>query len=489
MINKPAQTSRAQAIAAALKAAYHVDRDGFLRALEGVSLRSGQNAPLDERWLAAELAYFRGDYPRIIELYEAFERDPRSASAPMWHRYRSSHRRAFAYMHQGDDDHAALALHQAEERVRALPDRAEREPDLDAMYGHLFNHQGNTEMARARFAAAYKNAVAVANWGRAASSAGDVGTTLLHQGRLPEALEWLDRAEGALRTAPSSLVAATLTVRRAHVLRTMEKFGEAEFLYTKVIEGSERHPDPIEAAHRGRAETLLALGRYEAAESDFHQAAEICLRQGIRNHAAYAYRGLADVYLTRAGPGDEVRAVEQFDRAMRLILTLKPPHPGLLMEFSQALLDRPQLVGGKLPEVFETQLRVRMARLRELSRPHPMHIATTAAQKAEAYRKLRTTFQQLELSQLRLEAHTINLLTGKIAPANTRGRLSAAELAVLQLLIDQPEGLTIDQLAVMLDIALTAASKRTMRLKDVLGEDLTVVREGNVRRYSLRRAS
>jgi tetratricopeptide (TPR) repeat protein len=484
-----AQPARVKAIAAALEAAKRVDRDGFVRALDGVSLRTGNGAPLEERWLAAEANYLRGQYPRTIELYEAFERDPRSASAPLWQRYRSSHRRAFAYMHQGDDDRAAPVLREAEERVSVLPDRAEREPDLDAMYGHLFNHQGNTEMARARFATAYQNAFAVGNWGRAASSAGDVATMLLNQGRLPEALDWLDRAEGALQRATSSLVAATLAVRRAHVLRTMEKFAEAEPLYTKVIEGAEQHPDPVEAAYRGRAETRLALGRFAEAEGDFSRAAAICLSQGIRNHAAYAYRGLADVYLTRAGLGDETRAVEQFHRALRLILTLQPPHPGMLMEFSQALLDRPRLLGSKLPEAFETQLRERMGRLRELSKPHPMHIAVTAAEKTEAYRRLRSTFQQLELSQLRLQSHTVNLLTGKILPAGKRSRLSAAVLAVLQLLIDEPKGLTIDQVAQRLDVSLTAATRRTMRLGSLLAEDLEAGREGNTRRYSLRRAA
>src|ERR1044072_2551060 len=298
MATPPAQSSRAEAIAAALEAAKLVDRDGFLRALNGVRLRSSLSAPLEERWLAAELAYFRGEYPKTIGLYEAFERDPRSARAPLWQRYRSSHRRAFAYMHQGDDDRAVPALREAEERVKKLPDRAEREPDLDAMQGHLFNHQGNTELARSRFASAYHKGVIVGNLGRAASSAGDVATMFLDLGSLPEAHDWLDRAEDSLRQgsrslaaaspadvatmfldlaslpeahdwlaraefslrkAPSSLVAATLTVRRAHVLRTEERFVEAEPLYSRLIEGSERHPAPVEAAYRGRGETRLAL--------------------------------------------------------------------------------------------------------------------------------------------------------------------------------------------------------------------------------------
>jgi tetratricopeptide (TPR) repeat protein len=483
MATPPAQSSRAEAIAAALEAAKLVDRDGFLRALNGVPLRSSLSAPLEERWLAAELAYFRGEYPKTIGLYEAFERDPRSARAPLWQRYRSSHRRAFAYMHQGDDDRAVPALREAEERVKKLPDRAEREPDLDAMQGHLFNHQGNTELARSRFASAYHKGVIVGNWGRAASSAGDVATMFLDLGSLPEAHDWLDRAEDSLRKAPSSLVAATLTVRRAHVLRTEERFVEAEPLYSRLIEGSERHPDPVEAAYRGRGETRLALGRYADAEADFGQAAAICLSQGIRNHAAYAYRGLADVYLGRSGPGDAERAVEQFKRALRLILTLQPPHPGMLVEFSSELLDRPKLLGDKLPEVFQQELRQRMTRLRELSRPQPMHISVRAAERADAYRKLRSTFEQLDLSVLRLAKHTVNLLTGKILPAGKRGRITPAESEVLQLLVDEPAGLTIEEVSQKLDLSLPAATGRMMRLEAVLDKDVTPTRKGNARRY------
>lgn len=489
MTSSSAQSARAQAIAVALEAAKRVDRDGFLRALEGVSLRSSTGAPLDERWLAAELAYFKGHYPKIIELYEAFERDPRKSSAPLWQLYRSSHRRAFAYLHQGDDARAAPALREARERIKELPERAEREPDLDAIEGHLYNHEGNIELARARFASAYHKAVAVGNWGRAASSAGDVATMFLNRGSLPEADEWLNRAEEALRKAPSALVATTLTVRRAHVRRTEQRFEEAEALYTRVIEGAERHPDPVEAAYRGRAETRLVLGHFDEAEADFRQAAELCLGQGIRNHAAYAYRGLADVYLARGRTGDAERAVAEFKRAMRLILTLHPPHPRMLVEFSEALLQRPKLLIGKLPEIFETQLRERMARLKGLTRPDPMHIGTSTAEKAKAYADLRSTFAHLELSVLQLQERTINLLTGRVTPAEKRKKLTDAEFEVLQLLIDAPEGLTIDEIDGKLDIGLMAASRRTMRLKDLLRDDLAVTREGNARRYFLRRPS
>jgi len=81
------------------------------------------------------------------------------------------------------------------------------------------------------------------------------------------------------------------------------------------------------------------------------------------------------------------------------------------------------------------------------------------------------------------------LLTGRIIPAGKRVRLTTAEFEVLQLVIDEPVGLTIDEIEQKLDIGLVAASRRTMRLKQLLGEDLAVGREGNARRYSLRRAA
>jgi DNA-binding NarL/FixJ family response regulator len=76
---------------------------------------------------------------------------------------------------------------------------------------------------------------------------------------------------------------------------------------------------------------------------------------------------------------------------------------------------------------------------------------------------------------------------GDAEPATQRRRLPEAQLKVLQLLVDEPNGLTIDEIAERLDTPLTAASKRTMRLKELLGDDLKATREGNARRYSLKR--
>jgi len=101
---------------------------------------------------------------------------------------------------------------------------------------------------------------------------------------------------------------------------------------------------------------------------------------------------------------------------------------------------------------------------------------------AYAYRGL----VHLDLSLPRLQEHTVNLLTGKVMPAGKRGKASIAEFEALQLLVDEPRGLTIDEIEQRLDIGLVAASRRTMRLKQLLGDDLAVTREGNVRRYSLR---
>jgi tetratricopeptide (TPR) repeat protein len=486
MPNKSTPSLRATAIASALEAAQRVDRDAFLRKLEGTSLRTGESAPLDERWLAGELAFIRGQYPEAIRRFEAFERDARSHAASPWQRYRSSHRRAFSYLHQGDDERARAALAEAEQRLELLPDRRLRQSDLHAMHGHLLNHQGDYERARARFTLGYDRAVAEENWGRAASTAADIAAMHMELNQLPEARHWLDRAEEALGRSPSSLVAATIAVRRGHVFRMTGMYGEAEPFYEQVIaRGDALHPDPLEAAHRGRAEIRMARRDFARAEADLRRAAEICLSHNVRHHAAYAYRDLANLYVQRAEPGDQQRAIDEFQRALRLVITLHPPHPRMLMEFADEVLRQPQLLAGKLPADLRATLAERVSRLRELMRPHSFQQAVRAAEASVAYEALRVMFRQVELSQLRLKTRTVSLLSGSVTTPSDRHHLSPKLLEALQYIYDHPRGLTIEQLSEGLGIKLAAGSRRMMRLKDVLKEDLLATRDGNARRYAL----
>lgn len=371
-------SARAAAIARALEAAQRNDRDAFLGVLEGIVLSANKSSSIDERWLAAELAFRRGQYPRAIELFEAFERDPRSAKAAPWQRYRSSHRRAFSYLHQGDDERSWQALREAEERLRLLPELGPEPPDLHAMHGHLLNHRGDFERARARFALGYERAVATEKWSRAAGDAADVSMMLFRLNRLTEAREWLDRAEEALQRGPNSLVAATIAVRRGHVYRAMEMDDEAEAQYQRVIEGPQPHPDPLEAAYRGRAEVRLGRRDFDGAESDLRTAVSVCLAQGLRGHAAAVYRDLANLYLARGKEGDEHRAVNEFRRALGLLFTLRPPRPDMLMDFADEIVRRPALVGS-LREEMKVLIREQVEQLRTFSQPHPFTEAARAS--------------------------------------------------------------------------------------------------------------
>ena len=224
-------------IRSALMIARSGDRDACLRALLRLRLASGPGASIDHIWLAAELEYLLGHYPKALELFAQFDRDPRSRAVPTWQRYRSSHHQSFAALQTADYARSADCLADARRRAQASGELERYEGDLEAMEASLLEVQGKLESARLRFELAYKSALKAKQWHRAATTAADVARIIVgHKDAIADASPWLERARKAASRTRNALIRRTIDIREAGLLKAAGKLPQALRIHNRIIQ-------------------------------------------------------------------------------------------------------------------------------------------------------------------------------------------------------------------------------------------------------------
>jgi tetratricopeptide (TPR) repeat protein len=481
------EPERSAKLASALRAAQEGRRDSLRALLDELKPRGASDAPLDERWLAAEAAYLRRDYAGALDLFERFDRDSRDLGPPSWQRYLSAHRRAFASLQLGHIATTVTALDDAEAVLRSSPELSSRHSDLIAMRGHLDELRGDFEAARASFELAHAAALEHGDPGRAMTSASDLGRVYGILGRPADGLAWLRRAEEEGAGVASALVSTTVQLRRAVLLAALGHARESLAILDDIVDRAHADGGPellVDALAR-RADVWRILAQRHQAEADLLEAIRRGSAAKLVRHELYARKDLASFYVERAAVGDQTRAAAEFAEAIRLAGTLIPPPPLVLMQLAENALAAPVLVGrASLPSGLRGNLESALEAARRASAPamYQRHERSQAFERAIG--RLSALLATLDDERIKLATHVVLPRAGRVLPeVGEARRINAAEIATLRLLRDEP--MTIQALSQRLGKSMQAVSKSVMRLRSAIESDLLVTRVGQERRYSL----
>lgn len=481
---------RTNAINQALQASRERDGNQVLDSLEGIELRTGPGAPLTETYLAAERAYHLGDYAAGVAGFQAYERNGESQTAPAWQRYLSAHRRSWMLFYQGDLVAAERALSEAWARLRAAPELARFEADLEAIEGHLFEAAGEYEQARGRFLRAYERAVTKQHWPLAMSTALDFATLLGHLGRPADASEWIQRAWEAHAQAPDQVGGRVIRLRSARISTQLTEYEEAEAVLGQVIRESadRRSPSTLIDALMARADIARAKQRFADAEADLQAAIEWCDRMGVRAVRVLPFLDLAELYMERGAKDDLGRAQEYFGRALRQALVLKPLHARLAERLTEDLVEYPGLVAKPLSPRFRDSLERNVATLKELTRPTIFQQTERRRRRERALQELAIQLGRLVAGEIRLANSTVFPFSGEVVAGRRRTTIDDAELELLRMLLKARfPGATMREIEAELGVSYEAAKKRLQRLARAIGNDLVSRRRGRAFVYSVER--
>jgi tetratricopeptide (TPR) repeat protein len=493
-------TSSKTTITKALSAARRGDSDAVLRLASTLPADEPAGASADELWVRAEAAYQRGEYTDAMRLFSAFERHGGAKRAPAWQRYGSTHRRCFILHQQGRYVEMGKALEELQRFLRDHPVLAEHGADVEALMAHRFEMEGDYERARARMLEAHRRATEAENWGRAATTASDVGriTAILPRPDPDGALEWQAHArELALRINAPRLV-RTFDERRASILKTLGRYDEAGAIYEEVIAGCLKEPMPatLEAAYMGRADLRVARGDLAGAESDFRAALAIAEQAGMKRMMIYPLKDLARLHLERGGNGDLERARDYFARAMGLIVSLEPPQPILYRQLAEDVLRDPRYLSKPLRTVPREKLEKSLRRLVELTGPHPYQHAFRVKDFERAVTDLVLQLRNLQEPEIRLANCLVRPQSGTVLHLKSGEirKIQRAQVQLLHYLVDRTmNGRTgVPSVDIKHDLKmagdnLTAIQKRLDRLGEAIGEDLVMKFRGKSRPvYSVR---
>lgn len=493
MRKPPSKPSTRPNLAPALEAARLGDEDSCTQALEGVQLRDGPEASLDEVWLLAELAHLDAHRTDAIRRFEEFERRAARSPVPAWQRFGSAHRRMIAFYGNGEYQHSMQLLVDAERIIAENPELRFRQANIDAMYGHFLELKGDLEAAKARFVVGFQIATEFGHWSRAASIASDVARIAVDQQDYLEALKWFEEARKADDHEPSRRVRQVIDVRLAKLYRLMGRMSEAHNAFD--LATRDPIPDRDVNALLERAELVAEQGHYEAGELDLKHAIELCEERGVGTVAMAAYRSLAKLYLARAAKGDDGSAAQAFARHADLALSTKPVQLGLLVELAKDVLAEPGLIGrSALPEPLATPLRAAHAEC--LAHLEPAHYgrALRAARASAALHHLEAELKFLKAPAIHLEHWDVLPVSRDVLPKGGKAdkrRISDAEFLMLHHVLGAPrEGWTMTDLADLLDKSIGATTKSCERLKKLIKPDLVMTRrKGDLPRYSVRKAA
>jgi tetratricopeptide (TPR) repeat protein len=483
-------TSPKATITKALAAAHRGDSDAVMRLASTLSAGEPPGASDDELWVRAEGAYQRGEYTDALRLFGAFERHSAARRAPAWQIYTSYHHRAFMLHQQARFAEGGQALEELQRLIQKSPKLASRGADVEALFAHRYELEGDFERARARMVEAHRRAIETEQWRRAATTASDVG-------RLSAVLEWQRRARELALPLNAPRLVRTIDERRAGVLKTLGKLNEAAAIYEAVIAGCLEEPMPgtLHAAYMGRADLRFARGDLRGAEEDFRAALAIAEQMSMKRMMVYPLKDLARLHLERGHEGDLEKAREFFGRAMALIVSLDPPQAILYRQLAEDLLREPRYLSKRMLYSTREKLEKALHRVVELTGPHPYQQAFRLKDFQRAVADLVLQLRNLQEPEIQLASHLVRPQSGTVCDLSTGEAISKirrSEVELLRYLLDrqadgQHEARSYDVKHDLKGLrSLEAARKRIGRLRGAIGEDLIEVRRGNQRYYRVR---
>ena len=475
---------------AALELAREGRRGEFLRLVQDLE-PAAAGASADQLWLLGQREYWRGAYPEAIRLFQLFDAHPERHDTPAWQRYASLHRQGFAQLKAGEYDKTRRLLKKAEALIASTKELSACRADVDAMYGHIHEKDGDFQSALARFQRAYAASVDAANWERAATTASDVARILGILQRPAPGLEWLDKARAALKKRPNEMHALVVKLRDGMLQAALGELEIARSIFSSIIDAAEsNHPPTAVDALLRRAEVLLVLKRHDAARRDYERALALCSTHGLHATAVYAHKDLATYFLERGESANMARAAREYQTALRLALALEPTQTLMLLQLAEDLLAEPALSGRRiLPTDVREALMNSTTKLRQFSGPAVYQRTTRRREWTRGRDELERTLRRIGRPDVLLATCVVKPFTGRVE--NLHGKeiavLRGAQLDMLNALLEASgDEVALAALAKQFGTTVAAVQKRLQRLREAIGTgNLRERRQGNDRFYSL----
>lgn len=469
----------------ALRAAERRDRDQVLVLTDGLSL-GDPGAPIDERWLAAERAYLRGEYPNTLKLFEALESDPEYSGLPPWQRFQALHRRSYSSLKVGDYEGSRRFIDDADLLRLGELSLASREADVTALRAHLAELMDDFVSARAHMKSAYESAIANQAWERAATTAADLVRISGIVGEPVEGLEWVKKTRETLLRKPNERVERTLRLREGMMYTLLGRDNEASDIFAKLVEEAEAAsgtPELLVDALGRRADLHRRHGRYDEAEADLRHAIALADEKSLRRETVYLELDFATLCLQWPS-SDTTLAFEHFMRSVRFLEFLSPAPRRVLRQLAEVVVGEPLLVGRtRLPASIASELRSALRSIEEIGEPTVYQRGDREHRIAAAYEQVRRVLMSIVGPVVRLRSRgELHLDSGKVVRSGRFVQLQPAQVRLLRLMIDRGLPLTIDELSTGLDDSGSAVQKNLERIKKALGSDLEVEGGGRARR-------
>jgi tetratricopeptide (TPR) repeat protein len=461
-----------------------------IEVLRNVELASGPDAPLDHLFLKAERAYHLGIYPTAVPAFGAFERDPRSRTAPPWQLYLSAHRQCWMAVYQGDLPVAVRWLREGRRRIAMAPELEHFVADLEAIEGHLFHASGEYELARGRFLRAHEDALRHQHWILATSTSLDIADELGQTGRLLDARPWVERSWETLPPPDRLEAGRDITLRAARLKLAMREYDEAQAMLDDLIRENpaDRNPSTLIQSLIARADMARVRRRPEEAERDLSEAIKFCDRMGLRMTRAQILLELAALYLARHASGDLERGQDAFGRALRQALALSMVPSGLVRDLAEDLFEHRGLLRREMPATFWGQLDQALNLLWERTRPRLLRQAARQEDREAARVRITKMLETFWAQEIRLAHVTVYPGAEEAVTEDETKSIGQAEIEVLRLLLKAPKpGLTRKELEAELGLGHEAVKKRLRRLKTAIGEDLISPPPGGPYVYAVKR--
>jgi tetratricopeptide (TPR) repeat protein len=399
---------RAERVAHAIEAAVFLEQRREIEPmLAGIDLSTGSDAPIDELWLAGELAYRHGDFGEAQRIFRAFDRHPDASRERPELRYLSLHHQCFTALQLGQTKECERLIERAEGLIAAEPSIAALHPDIDAMRAHLAELEGDFATASALFKLVFDHATAGRYWIRAFTAASDLARIAMIVGEPGKGLEWIARMR-EIPDCPSRRAADAMRVREAMLYAMLGDRTHAMGIFTDVVDAVGVEPDARIDAIARRADLRRQSGDLEGAELDLRQAILVARQSNLKRHEAYAHKDLASLY---ADLSRSEEAAHEFQDAARCVLALDPPPLLLLRQLLADLLAWPMLSGRHLRS--ERIRRVAEA-LEASERPSAYQRAARAAKKARALQDAVDILRQASSEPIVLRGCEINIASGII---------------------------------------------------------------------------
>jgi tetratricopeptide (TPR) repeat protein len=483
--------ARSHAIREAVLAVEKGDREAVLRLLDKVRPGEEADAPIDERWLAAERAYLHAEYENAVNRFGDVEADDRISQLQPWQRFLSLQRRAFATLQLGDLESFNEFIEKAVALCRSDPKLLAKECDVAALRAHRAELDDDFESARQLLRIAHEKAVEHRVWERAATSAADLVRIAGIIGDPAGGLRWVAATREVLAKKANPRVERTLRLREGMLYSMLGREREALGLFAELIREGQAVPAGSELlvdVLGRRADLHRRAKRFADAEDDLRQALRLAEERSLRRHALYLELDYATLSLERPDPNGSA-AYDHFLRALSLLQDLQLPPRRLLRQMAELVVGQPKLIGRtRLPSSIANELLPALQDIDRLGKPLVYQRGSWDHRSARAYERLRGVLKSVLGPPVRLlSGAELYLDSGKLKGPGKFRQFPPAQLRVLRVLFEHSDtGITLDAIADELGDSSSAVQKSIERIKVTIDSDLKIEGRGRARRvYTL----